>query len=86
MISETARARNGELRLFAVLVKRCGIIPFSGRGEHSMTYPMAVNRAGDADQIERLPPGVAMGVITALSFVCWMSLISTEIAIWSAFN
>jgi hypothetical protein len=51
-----------------------------------MTYPMTVNRAGVAAQIERLPPGIAVGVITAMSLVCWMSLISTGIAVWSAFN
>jgi hypothetical protein len=51
-----------------------------------MTYPMTVNRDGAADQVERLPPGIAVGVITALSLVCWMSLISTGMAMWSAFN
>jgi hypothetical protein len=55
-------------------------------GENSMTYPITVNRDGAAAQTDRLPPGIAVGVITGLSLVCWMSVISTGMAMWSAFN
>jgi hypothetical protein len=50
-----------------------------------MTYPITANRSGAAAHAERLPPGIAGGVIAALSFVSWIPLISTGIAVWSAF-
>jgi hypothetical protein len=81
-----AIAGSGGRRLFGVFLRMSGIIPLTGRGENSMTYPMTVNRDGAADQVERFPPGIAVSVITGLSLVCWMSLISTGMAMWSAFN
>jgi hypothetical protein len=61
-------------------------MPLAEKGENPMIYPITVNRAGAAAQVERLPPGIAVGVITALSCACWISLISTGMAMWSAFN
>jgi hypothetical protein len=85
-MGETAMAGNGGLWLFAVFFKMSGIMPLAGRGVHSMTYPMMVNRDGAAAPPERLAPGIAAHVIAVLSLVCWVSVIFAEMAVWSAFN
>jgi hypothetical protein len=51
-----------------------------------MTCLWTAGRDGAVTQNKRLPPSIAVGVITALSLVGWVPVILAEMAVWSAFN
>jgi hypothetical protein len=61
-------------------------MPLGGKEAHSTTWLTNVSPEDTAAQVERLAPDVAMILIAALSLVCWVPLVSTAMAMWSAFN